>query len=98
MGDDPHGPVSSFSILGRSLLRTSAADKYRGFSMIHKNWLELIKPTQLVVKPGADPQRLATVIAEPLERAAIVPAAAVAATPESASLMDGLTLPVAVLA
>jgi hypothetical protein len=22
--------------------------------MIHKNWQELIKPTQLVVKPGAD--------------------------------------------
>ena len=22
--------------------------------MIHKNWAELIKPTQLVVKPGAD--------------------------------------------
>ena len=31
--------------------------------MIHKNWLELIKPTQLVVKPGADAQRTATVIA-----------------------------------
>ena len=36
--------------------------------MIHKNWLELIKPTQLVVKPGPDAQRTATVIAEPLER------------------------------
>src|SRR3990167_3158694 len=36
--------------------------------MIHKNWQELIKPTQLVVKPGADAQRTATVIAEPLER------------------------------
>ena len=36
--------------------------------MIHKNWQELIKPTQLVVKPGADPARVATVIAEPLER------------------------------
>ena len=36
--------------------------------MIHKNWQELIKPTQLVVKPGNDPQRQATVIAEPLER------------------------------
>jgi len=36
--------------------------------MIHKNWQELIKPTQLVVKPGADPSRVATVIAEPLER------------------------------
>ncbi|HCQ63815.1 MAG TPA: DNA-directed RNA polymerase subunit alpha [Rhodobacteraceae bacterium] len=36
--------------------------------MIHKNWAELIKPTQLEVKPGADPSRQATVIAEPLER------------------------------
>jgi DNA-directed RNA polymerase subunit alpha len=36
--------------------------------MIHKNWQEIIKPTQLVVKPGADPARVATVIAEPLER------------------------------
>ena len=36
--------------------------------MIHKNWQELIKPTQLVVKPGADASRVATVIAEPLER------------------------------
>ena len=36
--------------------------------MIHKNWQELIKPTQLEVKPGNDPTRSATVIAEPLER------------------------------
>ncbi|MCP5038019.1 MAG: DNA-directed RNA polymerase subunit alpha [Rhodobacteraceae bacterium] len=36
--------------------------------MIHKNWAELIKPTQLDVKPGNDPARQATVIAEPLER------------------------------
>ncbi len=36
--------------------------------MIHKNWQELIKPTQLVVKPGNEPARQATVIAEPLER------------------------------
>ncbi len=36
--------------------------------MIHKNWAELIKPTQLDVKPGNDPARKATVIAEPLER------------------------------
>lgn len=31
--------------------------------MIHKNWAELIKPTQLEVKPGNDPMRQATVIA-----------------------------------
>jgi DNA-directed RNA polymerase subunit alpha len=36
--------------------------------MIHKNWQELIKPMQLEVKPGNDPARQATVIAEPLER------------------------------
>ena len=36
--------------------------------MIHKNWQELIKPSQLDVKPGADPSRQATVVAEPLER------------------------------
>ncbi|MEO9650910.1 MAG: DNA-directed RNA polymerase subunit alpha [Roseobacter sp.] len=36
--------------------------------MIHKNWAELIKPQQLEVKPGNDPARQATVVAEPLER------------------------------
>ena len=36
--------------------------------MFEKNWSELIRPTQLDVKPGADPTRTATVIAEPLER------------------------------
>ncbi|MBW7922185.1 MAG: DNA-directed RNA polymerase subunit alpha [Rubellimicrobium sp.] len=36
--------------------------------MIHKNWSDLIKPTQLQVRPGADPSRQATLVAEPLER------------------------------
>ena len=36
--------------------------------MIHKNWAELIKPLQLDIKPGADPSRMATMVAEPLER------------------------------
>jgi len=36
--------------------------------MIHKNWQELIKPTQLEVKAGSDPLRKASVMAEPLER------------------------------
>ncbi len=36
--------------------------------MIHKNWQELIRPNALEIKPGADPLRTATVIAEPLER------------------------------
>ena len=36
--------------------------------MIHKNWKELIRPGQLVVKAGSDPSRTATLTAEPLER------------------------------
>ena len=36
--------------------------------MIHKNWSELIKPLQLDTKPGNDPARQATLVAEPLER------------------------------
>jgi len=36
--------------------------------MIHKNWQELIRPTQLDVKAGADPLRNAVAVAEPLER------------------------------
>jgi DNA-directed RNA polymerase subunit alpha len=36
--------------------------------MIQRNWQDIIKPTQLVVKSGADPARGATVVAEPLER------------------------------
>jgi DNA-directed RNA polymerase subunit alpha len=36
--------------------------------MIHKNWSDLIKPQQLEVRPGNDPQRQATLVAEPLER------------------------------
>ena len=36
--------------------------------MIQKNWGELIKPAQPEVKPGNDPMRQATVVAEPLER------------------------------
>ena len=38
--------------------------------MIHKNWAELIKPTQLDVRPGNDPLRQATVVAEPLDQRA----------------------------
>ena len=33
-----------------------------------KNWQELVKPTRLDVKPGLDPDRQATIVAEPLER------------------------------
>ena len=36
--------------------------------MIHKNWQELIKPNKLEIAPGSDAGRMATVVAEPLER------------------------------
>ena len=36
--------------------------------MIQKNWQELIKPNKLEIIPGDDAKRLATVVAEPLER------------------------------
>ena len=36
--------------------------------MIHKNWQELIRPSQLDIRPGNDPLRQATAVAEPLER------------------------------
>ena len=36
--------------------------------IIQKNWKELIKPGKLVVEPGHDPARRATIVAEPLER------------------------------
>ncbi len=36
--------------------------------VIQKNWQSLIKPEKLDVEPGADPARVATVVAEPLER------------------------------
>jgi DNA-directed RNA polymerase subunit alpha len=37
-------------------------------NVIQKNWQELIKPNKLEVAPGDDPKRVATVVAEPLER------------------------------
>ncbi len=37
-------------------------------SVLQKNWQSLIKPEKLEVEPGSDPSRVATVIAEPLER------------------------------
>ena len=36
--------------------------------MLQKNWQTLIKPKQLAVERGGDPNRIATVVAEPLER------------------------------
>ncbi len=37
-------------------------------AVVQKNWQSLIKPKQLAVSPGFDARRIATVVAEPLER------------------------------
>ena len=39
-----------------------------GANVIQKNWQELIKPNKLQVSLGSDPKRMATLVAEPLER------------------------------
>ena len=36
--------------------------------VLQKNWQDLIKPKKLVIEPGDDPNRVATIVAEPLER------------------------------
>jgi len=36
--------------------------------VIQKNWQELIKPSNLSIGPQGDGKRVATIIAEPLER------------------------------
>src|SRR5690242_9798391 len=40
----------------------------RQSAVIQRNWQSLIKPNKLSVEAGADPSRVATVVAEPLER------------------------------
>ncbi|MGI8568114.1 MAG: DNA-directed RNA polymerase subunit alpha [Methylocella sp.] len=40
----------------------------KGPVVIQKNWQELIKPSKLEVVAGDDPKRVATIVAEPLER------------------------------
>ena len=40
----------------------------KGAVVIQKNWQELIKPNKLEVIPGEEPKRMATVVAQPLER------------------------------
>ncbi|MEL6373786.1 MAG: DNA-directed RNA polymerase subunit alpha [Pseudomonadota bacterium] len=37
-------------------------------NVMQKNWQDLIKPTKLDIQPGRDRERVATIVAEPLER------------------------------
>src|SRR5436309_13164447 len=47
----------------------AVASSYREANpVIQKNWQELMKPRNLEVSYGDDPRRVATVVAEPLER------------------------------
>jgi len=52
-----------------------AADQHKGVrqlsensTVLQKNWQDLIKPNKLEVIPGRDPEAIATIVAEPLER------------------------------
>lgn len=42
--------------------------QHEGYTVIQKNWQELIKPNGLTIEPGADPLRKAKLVVEPLER------------------------------
>src|SRR5689334_11120456 len=46
----------------------AAPNEVRVPLVLQKNWQTLIKPKQLEVEPGDDPKRIATAVAEPLER------------------------------
>ena len=37
-------------------------------NVLQKNWQDLIKPSKLEIMPGRDRHRMATLVAEPLER------------------------------
>ena len=37
-------------------------------NVLHKNWQDLIRPSKLAVEPGRQKDRIATIVAEPLER------------------------------
>ncbi len=42
--------------------------QHEGYTVIQKNWQELIKPNGLTIESGADPLRKAKLVVEPLER------------------------------
>ena len=52
----------------RLLRASTGAVHSKGAVVIQKNWQELIKPNKLEVMPGDNPKRVATLVAEPLER------------------------------
>src|SRR5215210_6636258 len=59
----------AFTNEGRQLAARPFDRRSRGVVVtIQKNWQELIKPNKLDVAQGDDPKRVATVVAEPLER------------------------------
>src|SRR5208282_897334 len=65
-----HLPPQDLGLTERSGVREMIAPrKAMGDNVtIQKNWQELIRPNKLQVAAGADARRVATVVAEPLER------------------------------
>src|SRR5215213_3972195 len=60
-----HRPVKTLEKAGQG----ACLYPLRGIAVvIQKNWQELIKPNKLEVAQGDDPKRVATLVAEPLER------------------------------
>ena len=65
------GPESATAELSPTTaggVRDQAPRRPIGEDVIQKNWQELIRPNKLQVAAGAEPARIATVVAEPLER------------------------------
>ncbi len=54
--------------MGADRASGGACDTMQLSAAIERNWLSLIKPEKLEVEPGSDPARVATIVAEPLER------------------------------
>ncbi len=71
---DPFGALIGFPIgarmrpCARRRRRAAHPSNGRPRPVIQKNWQELIKPKKLEVTPSDDSRRIATVVAEPLER------------------------------
>ena len=58
------GPTERSGARARTAPRNAMGDNVT----IQKNWQELIRPSKLQVSPGNETRRMATVVAEPLER------------------------------
>jgi DNA-directed RNA polymerase subunit alpha len=65
---DATAPLQARKRPARSGSQSLATRKEGRKPVLSKNWQELIKPNQLDIQAGDDPQRKALIVAEPLER------------------------------